>query len=80
MVGKSILGDMRSTVAQRLRKERRREESELPLAERLALLRRLSEDGITLLMSTQKIDRAEAIRRIRHSRTIGRRPSVANTE
>lgn len=50
----------------------------LSVDERIALALELGEEGIALLMSAQGIDREEAIRRIRRTRHIGRRPSVAN--
>ena len=68
---------MRS-VADDLREEQRREMLALSVDERIALALELGEEGIALLMSAQGIDREEAIRRIRRTRHIGRRPSVAN--
>jgi hypothetical protein len=71
---------MRSAAAQRAREEQRREMLELSVEQRVELARRLGEEGIALLMSTQNIDRDEAIRRIQRSHKRGRRPSVLNEE
>ena len=71
---------MRSAVAQRAKEEQRREMLALSVTERVELARRLGEEGIALLMSTEKIDRDEAIRRIERSHRRGRRPSVLNEE
>lgn len=52
----------------------------LSVAERVELARKLGEEGIALLMSTQEIDRDEAIRRIARSHKAGRQRSVLNEE
>lgn len=69
---------MRSRVAEEVREAQRREMLALPVEERIELARRLSEEGIALLMASQGIDRDEAIRRIHESHSRGRRRSVAN--
>ena len=75
----AILRGMRS-VADEVRAQQRQEVLAMSVEERVELARRLGEEGIALLMSAQGIDREEAIRRIRRTRHIGRRPSVANDD
>jgi len=71
---------MRSAVAEQVREADRQDILRLSLRERLELARELEEDGISLLMSTQQIDREEALRRVERSRKSGRRHSVLNEE
>ena len=50
----------------------------LSVEERIALARRLGEEGIAMLMAAEDIDRDEAVARIQRMHARGRRPSVAN--
>lgn len=49
-------------------------------AERVALAERLGRDGLASFMTTHGIDRATAIRRIKATRRLGRRPSASADE
>ena len=46
-------------------------------AERVALVVRLSEEGLASYMATHGLDRQTAITRIRATRRVGRRPSAS---
>jgi hypothetical protein len=65
---------MRS-VADDVREEQLREWAAMSPAERMELAFRLGEEGIQFMMAGQRIDRDEAIRRMRRTRRAGRRPS-----
>jgi hypothetical protein len=58
-----------------LRRERQQRELAMTAAERFALADRLREEGIAAYMSSHGLDRESAIRAIRKSRRLGRRPS-----
>ncbi|HEY0140763.1 MAG TPA: hypothetical protein VGF48_07695 [Thermoanaerobaculia bacterium] len=45
-------------------------------AERVALARRLGEEGLAAFMSAHQLDRAGAVRAIRRSRAVGRNTSA----
>ena len=64
---------MRSRVADEIREAQRQEMLALSVEQRIELVRRLSEEGIALLMASENIDRDEAIRRIHESHSRGRR-------
>jgi len=65
---------MRS-VADDLRREQRERYASMPPAELMALSERLGEEGLAELMSANGLDRASALRAIRRSRRLGRKPS-----
>jgi hypothetical protein len=66
---------MRSKLAEQLKKEQRERFAAMTPAERMDFVDRLSEETLREFMSANKIDRAEAIKRIKRSRRVGRRPS-----
>jgi len=66
---------MRSRLAEQLKKEQRERFAGMTPAERVALTERLGEEGLAEYMSANGIDRAAAIKAIRRSRRLGRRPS-----
>ena len=66
---------MRSPVAERLKSEQRERFARMTPAERVALSERLGEEGLAEFMSANEMDRATAIRAIKQSRRLGRRPS-----
>lgn len=49
-------------------------------AERVALAERLGREGLASFMTTHGIDRTTAIRRIKATRRLGRRPSASADE
>ncbi len=59
-----------------LRRERQQRELAMTVAERFALADRLSEEALQTYMSAHGLDRESALRAIRKSRQIGRRPSA----
>lgn len=65
---------MRS-VADDLRREQRERYASMTPVELMALSERLGEEGLTELMSANGVDRASALRAIRRSRRLGRKPS-----
>lgn len=66
---------MRSKLMEQLKKEQRERLADMTPAERVAISETLGEQGLLEFMSANGLDRAEAVRRIRQSRRIGRRPS-----
>jgi hypothetical protein len=68
---------MRSAVAHAVSQEQRRELAAMTPAQRVALVLRLSEEGLASYMATYGFDRRTAIDRIRATRRLGRRPSVS---
>jgi hypothetical protein len=62
-----------------LRRERQQRELAMTPAERVALARRLGEQALQTYMSAHRLDRESALRAIRKSRQIGRRPSSCMT-
>jgi hypothetical protein len=49
-------------------------------AERVALAERLGREGLASFMTTHGVDRTTAIRRIKATRRLGRRPSASADE
>ena len=68
---------MRSRVAAAAANARSRRIARLTPAERIALVVRLAEDGIASYMATHRVDRAMAIKRIKATHRLGRRPSAS---
>ncbi|MFM8535011.1 MAG: hypothetical protein ACKOEC_15720 [Acidimicrobiia bacterium] len=68
---------MRSPAAERVRQSRRQRHAALSPAERIDLAIKLSAEGLAAFMTTQQVDRATAIRRIKALHRQGRRPSAA---
>jgi hypothetical protein len=66
---------MRST-ADDLRREQLERYRRMTPAERVALARRLGEEGLAAFMSAHQLDRAGAVRAIRRSRAVGRNTSA----
>ncbi|MGZ8797746.1 MAG: hypothetical protein ACXW2Q_11430 [Thermoanaerobaculia bacterium] len=66
---------MRSRLAEELRKEQRERFARMTPAERVALTERLGEEGLAEYMSANCLDRFAAIKAIKQSRRLGRRPS-----
>jgi hypothetical protein len=71
---------MRSRVAEEVREAQREELMRLTPAERVALARRMREDGLARFMAAFRLTRAEAIARIRQQRQTGRRKSRCMSE
>jgi len=63
------------SVADDLRQEQRERIARMTPAERFALSERLGEEGLAEFMSANGLDRADALKAIRRSRRIGRKPS-----
>ena len=66
---------MRSRLAEQLKQEQRERFARMTPAERVALTERLGEQGLAEYMSANGLDRAAAVKAIRRSRRLGRRPS-----
>ncbi len=66
---------MRSKVATKVSRTRARRLAAMTPAERVALARRLGEEGVTSYMMTHGVDRRTAILRIKATHQVGRRPS-----
>jgi hypothetical protein len=66
---------MRSKLAEQLKREQRERFAAMTPAQRVALTERLGEEGLAEYMSANGVDRATAVRAIKHSRRLGRRPS-----
>jgi len=66
---------MRSKLSEQLKREQRERFLAMTPAERLALTERLGREGLAEFMSANGLDRAAAIRAIKRSRRVGRRPS-----
>ena len=66
---------MRSRLMEQLKQEQRERFARMTPAERVALTVRLGEEGLAEYMSANGLDRAEAIKAIKRSHRIGRRPS-----
>jgi hypothetical protein len=71
---------MASTVAREQREQRASRLAALTPAERVALAEQLGRDGLASFMTTHGLDRATAIRRIKATRRLGRRPSASADE
>ncbi len=70
-----ILVVMRSRVATEVSRTRARRLAAMTPAERVALARRLGEEGVTSYLMTHGVDRRTAILRIKATHQMGRRPS-----
>jgi len=68
---------MCSAVAHAVSEEQRERLAAMTPAERVALVVRLSEEGLASYMATHGLDRQTAITRIRATRRVGRRPSAS---
>ncbi|HXI12630.1 MAG TPA: hypothetical protein VNM92_08285 [Thermoanaerobaculia bacterium] len=66
---------MRSKLAEQLKNEQRERFARMTPAERVALTERLGEEGLAEYMSAHGIDRTAAVKAIKLSRRLGRRPS-----
>jgi hypothetical protein len=71
---------MMSKVAREQRLRQAQRLAALTPAERVVLAERLGRDGLASFMTTHGIDRTTAIRRIKATRRLGRRPSVSADE
>lgn len=69
-----------ASVAENLRLEQWRRFARMTPAERLALSERLGREGLAEFMSANGLSRPEALKAIRLSRRIGRRPSACADE
>ncbi|HET8797995.1 MAG TPA: hypothetical protein VFO89_09910 [Thermoanaerobaculia bacterium] len=65
----------RSPLAERLKQEQRERYAAMTPAARLALSERLGEEALAEYMAANGVDRAAAVRAIKATRRIGRRPS-----
>ena len=63
-----------------LRREQRERIEKMTPAERLALAEKLGEEGLAAFMAANGLDRQSALKAIRRSRRVGRRPSVSADE
>lgn len=66
---------MRSSVATDVTRERARRLAAMTPAERIALARRLGDEGIAAYMASHGVDRRTAIAKIKATHQVGRRPS-----
>jgi hypothetical protein len=66
---------MRSKLAEQLKQEQRERFARMTPAERVALTERLGEEGLAEYMSANRLDRMTAVKAIKQSRRLGRRPS-----
>ncbi|HSP16661.1 MAG TPA: hypothetical protein VLV78_18085 [Thermoanaerobaculia bacterium] len=66
---------MRSRLIEGLRQEQRDRVACMTPAERLALTERLGEEGLAEFMSANRLDRPSAVKAIKRSRRLGRKPS-----
>jgi hypothetical protein len=71
---------MASKVAREHRLRQASRLAALTPADRIALVERLGRDGLASFMTTHGIDRTTAIRRIKTTRRLGRRPSASADE
>jgi hypothetical protein len=69
-----------SSVNEDLRRDRRERIAKMTPAERIALAEKLGEEGLAAFMSANNMDREAALKAIRRSRRVGRRPSVSADE
>lgn len=63
-----------------LRREQRERIARMTPAERIALVEKLGEEGLAAFMSATNMDRESALKAIRRSRRVGRRPSRSADE
>jgi hypothetical protein len=68
---------MPSKVGREVARARAERMQRMTVAERIALAERLTADGIAAFMTTHGVDRETAIRRIKATRRLGRRPSFS---
>jgi hypothetical protein len=66
---------MHSKLAEQLKREQRERFAAMTPAQRVALTERLGEEGLAEYMTANGVDRATAVRAIKQSRRLGRRPS-----
>jgi hypothetical protein len=69
-----------ASVADDLRREQLERFAMMTPAERVALSERLGEEGLAAFMSANGVDRDTALKAIRRSRRVGRRPSSSADE
>jgi hypothetical protein len=69
-----------SNVADDLRREQLERFAMMTPAERVALSERLGQEGLAEFMSANGLDRESALKAIRRSRRVGRRPSSSADE
>jgi hypothetical protein len=70
-----ILDLVESRCARSIDEARRDRIASMAVDERLALLKRLSDEGLTSYMALHGVDRRTAVERIKATRRLGRRPS-----
>lgn len=63
-----------------LRREQRERMAKMTPAERVALVEKLGAEGLAAFMAAHHMDRQTALKAIRRSRRIGRRPSRSADE
>ena len=68
------------SVADDLRREQRERIARMTPTERFLLAERLGREGLHAFMSANGLDREAALRAIRRSRRVGRRPSACADE
>lgn len=66
---------MRSKLMEQLKQEQRQEFAAMTPAQRVAMTELLGDQGLAEFMSANGVDRTTAIRVIKRSRRLGRRPS-----
>jgi len=69
-----------ASVADDLRREQLERFARMTPAERVALSEKLGEEGLAAFMSANGLDRESALKAIRRSRRVGRRPSSSADE
>ena len=69
-----------ASVADDLRQEQLDRFARMTPAERVALSEKLGQDGLAAFMSANGLDRESALKAIRRSRRVGRRPSSSADE
>ena len=69
-----------ASVADDLRREQAERFARMTPAERVALGEKLGEEGLAAFMSANDLDREAALKAIRRSRRVGRRPSNSADE
>jgi hypothetical protein len=69
-----------ASVADDLRREQLERFAMMTPAERVALSEKLGEEGLAAFMSANGVDRDTALKAIRRSRRVGRRPSSSADE
>ncbi|MBK5259801.1 MAG: hypothetical protein JJE51_09425 [Thermoanaerobaculia bacterium] len=69
-----------ASVADDLSREQLERFAKMTVSERVALSERLGEEALAAFMSANHLDRESALKAIRRSRRIGRRPSACADE